>query len=109
MVESTVAATAGATDAEGVGVTTAEEVAPSLVTEAGAGAAEVLPVTVVTTGAVSVREIVCSSSAAAVSEAEASLDVTTLETSLLDDTINAVLLAWSVVVVESAVETGSVD
>jgi hypothetical protein len=56
MVESTVAATAGATDAEGA---TEEEVAaPWLVATAGGGAAVVVPVAVETTGAVSVRETV---------------------------------------------------
>ena len=55
MVESTVAATAtGAMDAEGVAET--EEAAPLLVATAGGAAAEVVPVAVETTGAVSVRE-----------------------------------------------------
>ena len=54
MVESTVAATAGATDAEGVADN--EEAAPALVALAGGGAAVVVPVAVETTGAVSVRE-----------------------------------------------------
>lgn len=54
MVESTVAATAAAAEAEGVAET--EEAAPSLVATAGGGAAEVVPVAVVTAGAVSVRE-----------------------------------------------------
>jgi len=54
MVESTVAPTAGATEAEGA---TEEEVAaPWLVATAGGGAAEVVPEAVETTGAVSVRE-----------------------------------------------------
>jgi hypothetical protein len=56
MVESTVAATAGATEAEGA--TDEEVAAPWLVATAGGGAAEVVPVTVETTGAVSVRETV---------------------------------------------------
>jgi hypothetical protein len=54
MVESTVAATAGATDAEGVADN--EEAAPWLVAVAGGGAADAVPVAVETTGAVSVRE-----------------------------------------------------
>lgn len=56
IVESTVAATAGATDAEGVAET--DDAAPALVATAGAGAADVVPVAVDTTGAVSVRETV---------------------------------------------------
>lgn len=58
-VESTVAATAAtaALEAEAEGLADKEVAAPSLVAAAGGGAAEVEPVTVVTTGMVSVREL----------------------------------------------------
>lgn len=109
IVESTVAATAGATDAEGVAET--DDAAPALVATAGAGAADVVPVAVDTTGAVSVRETV---EAVLVSEEppeDAALEpelATLFEETMLDktelaavfveawlerDTINAELLA----------------
>lgn len=76
--ESTVAAWAGATGT--VVLSGAAEVsAPSLVALAGGGAAEVLPVTVVTSGAVSVKEMDVSWS----EEAEEAPDETALETELV--------------------------
>jgi hypothetical protein len=66
--ESTVAATAGATGTV-VFAGAAEVAAPSLVAVAGGGAAEVEPVTVVTSGAVSVKEM--DSSCSEVEEEEA--------------------------------------
>jgi hypothetical protein len=66
--ESTVAATAGATGTV-VFAGAAEVSAPSLVAVAGGGAAEVEPVTVVTSGAVSVKEM--DSSCSEVEEDEA--------------------------------------
>jgi len=81
---------------------------------AGGGAAEVEPVTVVTSGTVSVKEMV-----PVWSEVEELSDETALETEierlLLDDdstpeatVVNAVLLAWLAMLDDSDVATGSV-
>lgn len=124
-VESTVAATAGAIEAEAVAGT--EDAAPALVATAGGAAADVVPVAVDTTGAVSVRETVV---AVAVSEEppedtapeaelaalsdETMLDKTELAAVFVDaalerDTINAELLAWlRLVAVNVVVAAGEV-
>jgi hypothetical protein len=79
--ESTVAAWAGTTGTV-VLAGAAEVAAPSLVAVAGGGAAEVEPVTVVTSGAVSVREMDVSCSEEA-EELEELPDDTALETELV--------------------------
>ena len=95
-VESTVAATAGATAADAVAAGTEVE-APLLVATAGGGAAVVVPVTVDTVGAVSVREtVVAVLVSVEPADPVADAELTTLpdETMLDEETINAVLLAW---------------
>lgn len=86
---------------------------------AGGGAAEVEPVTVVTSGAVSVREIVSVWSEVAElpeeTALETELDRLSLDEAMLDDettleatVVNAVLLAWLAMLDDSDVATGSV-